>query len=263
MQIFKVPIDELKPNPWNARKQTPAELKALGLSIKERGQVKPIAVRELPKGGYEIIGGFHTWLAMKESGAKEIFIINEGKLSDKDAKLRGLQDNLHGQDAPLELAMVLADLQKEGLTLAKIAEKIGKPKFEVEDILRVLQDQDKVKDLEDDLNKPHLVEVSFILDDDAGLNEALKRLESKLLAELGKLGADQIKLKTTKNAKRESVNVLSVWVVAPARAVIDKALETIMAESECKRGRALELLCADYLSGAKIDDKEKKKKAKA
>ena len=267
MEILKVAIDSLQPAKRNPNKMSQEELKGLAISLKERGQVKPIVVRVLPKGDYEIVGGHHTWQAMKMNGASDCFIISEGQLTDEEAKLRLLQDNIRGQYVPIELAAILNDLKQSGLSINKIAEKIGQKQFQVEDVLKLLQDEGKLKDLEDDLNQPHLVEVSFVLDDDAGLESSLKRLEIAVLDVIKKFGAKGATVKTTKNAKRESVSVLSVWVVAPARDVIEKAIKHMEEEHDIKRGRALELICADFLSGQKpekeSDGQEKKKEKKA
>ena len=62
----RVPIEHLRPNPRNPRRNfSDAELDELAASIKERGIIQPVVVRPVrgAKDAYEIIAGERRWRA--------------------------------------------------------------------------------------------------------------------------------------------------------------------------------------------------------
>jgi len=93
---FVVAIDKVKPNGYNPKPdynstdELKAEFEKIKNSIRVHGQIDPIQVRELGKGMYEIVNGYHRWVAMKELGFKEIEIKNLGKMSRVKAIMKAL-----------------------------------------------------------------------------------------------------------------------------------------------------------------------------
>ena len=74
----RVPIEFLKPNPRNPRKNfSDAELDELATSIKERGIIQPVVVRALrgAKDSYEIIAGERRWRAAQRAGLHDVPIV--------------------------------------------------------------------------------------------------------------------------------------------------------------------------------------------
>src|SRR5579884_2970108 len=68
----KAPIEKLKPNPRNPRRSfTEAQLDELAASIKERGIIQPIVVREAGE-EYEIIAGERRWRAAQRAGLHDV-----------------------------------------------------------------------------------------------------------------------------------------------------------------------------------------------
>ena len=67
-----VDILKVMPNDYNPKinidenEANRAEFEKVKDSIKIAGQIQPLIVRELPKGKYEIINGYHRWRAMQE-----------------------------------------------------------------------------------------------------------------------------------------------------------------------------------------------------
>jgi len=70
----KAPIENLVANPRNPRRSfTEAELNELTESIKERGIIQPIVVRQLPDNKtFEIIAGERRWRAAQRAGLHEV-----------------------------------------------------------------------------------------------------------------------------------------------------------------------------------------------
>lgn len=87
-QILRVNIDDVIPNTWNPKLKNHDKVEYIKDSIKLNGFKQPVQVREHPtlEGKYEIIDGEQRWTAMKGLGATEIYVYNNGQVSDEDAK---------------------------------------------------------------------------------------------------------------------------------------------------------------------------------
>lgn len=236
-----------KPNPWNPNRMNRKEFEALKLSIKEHGQTKPIQVRKLGK-EYQILGGFHTWSAMKELGHKEI-AVNIHELDDDGAKLYSLQDNLGGQDDLLKLGMLVYELTQKGHTIEKIARVYGAEEEMLKDALCIAQEEaDKMmKKLNEEVNRPHMVEVSFIVDEDP--KERIGQFVKDVTAFAKAHGASVIETKEKINPKKVTVSLITFSVTAPQAIVINEAIDSLAKSEKATRSRALELMCADWLAG--------------
>lgn len=106
--MAEVAIESLQPNPWNTNHVSAENEKKLLVSFEKHGCYKPIVVRELEAGGYQILGGEHRWMMAKKLGYKTVPITNVGIVSDQAAKELGLIDNgRYGEDDSLELAALL------------------------------------------------------------------------------------------------------------------------------------------------------------
>ena len=90
-----VPIGKIVPNPNQPRKHlSKGKLDELVLSIRKRGVLTPVRVRELRSNeGYELIAGERRWRAAMEAGLEEVpATIVHGQAPEKaqvDAYLRG------------------------------------------------------------------------------------------------------------------------------------------------------------------------------
>ena len=85
LKITNVPIDAVKPNPWNPNKQTDRQYEAEIESILSNGFVMPIIVRKVGD-TYQIIDGEHRWRALKDiidnkkAGAGNIATLTSNKI---------------------------------------------------------------------------------------------------------------------------------------------------------------------------------------
>ncbi|MEG0062963.1 MAG: ParB/RepB/Spo0J family partition protein [Pseudomonas sp.] len=100
----------LLPNPWNPNAVDPINQQKLENSIKIDGIKRPIVVRQLENGEYQIIGGQHRTQAAVELGLDTVPVINRGEISDAEAKRETLLDNYrYGSDNLDRLSELLSD----------------------------------------------------------------------------------------------------------------------------------------------------------
>src|SRR5262245_37502729 len=103
----RVPIEFLKPNPRNPRKNfSDAELAELATSIKERGIIQPVVVRSVrgAKDSYEIIAGERRWRAAQRAGLHDVPIVPL-EATDSEALELAIIENVQRTDLnPLEEA---------------------------------------------------------------------------------------------------------------------------------------------------------------
>lgn len=110
MEVEYVNPHDLRPNPWNPNAVDPVNQTKLENSIRRDGIKRPIVVRQLDNGDYQIIGGQHRTEAAIELGMKGVPIINRGKISDAEAKKETLLDNYrYGSDNLDRLSALLSD----------------------------------------------------------------------------------------------------------------------------------------------------------
>lgn len=101
----------LRPNPWNTNVVPPENEAKLENSIKRFGMFKPVVVRKLQDGTYQILGGQHRASIAARLGMDQVPVISVGSIPDDRAKEIGLVDNgRFGQDDTLRLAELLKDL---------------------------------------------------------------------------------------------------------------------------------------------------------
>src|SRR4030081_934525 len=96
----KVPIEFLKPNPRNPRRDfADAELGELADSIKQHGLIQPIVVRPVRgvQDRYEIIAGERRWRASQIAGLHEVPIVPVD-VSDSDALEIAIIENVQRED---------------------------------------------------------------------------------------------------------------------------------------------------------------------
>lgn len=107
-KIKKVKIDEVRPNSWNPKEKNHKKVEDIKKSIEMHGFKQPVQVRS--NDGYEIIDGEQRWTAMKELGATEIYIYDNGVISDEDAKNETLWWQVQVPFETVELAHLVTEL---------------------------------------------------------------------------------------------------------------------------------------------------------
>lgn len=111
-----VGIDEVHPNPWNPKEKNHKKVEDIKKSIELHGFKAPVQVRN-NKGKYEIIDGEQRWTAMKELGATQIVIYDNGVISDEDAKNETLWWQVQVPFETISLANLVTELDQLNLSL--------------------------------------------------------------------------------------------------------------------------------------------------
>jgi ParB family chromosome partitioning protein len=148
--IQRIPIAQIRPNPYQPRKEFRAEeLAELESSLKESGLLQPISVRPGPHGtGYELIAGERRLRAATRLGWTDIPAVVRD-IDDRALLTLALVENLQRADLnPMEEAHGYKRLQTEfSLTQQQVAEVVGKERSTIANILRLLNLPDPVQQL--------------------------------------------------------------------------------------------------------------------
>ena len=140
MEEFKiVQIKDIQKNPYQPRKEFSEEkIQELAQSIKENGLIQPIIVRKSPVLGYEILAGERRYRASVAAGLSEVPVIVK-QLSDQDMMLHSIIENLQRENLnPIEEAKAYQSLIDKGFTHTEIAEKMGKSRPYITNLVRLL-----------------------------------------------------------------------------------------------------------------------------
>ncbi len=133
-----IPIDKVRPNPDQPRK-TLGDLRELTDSIREKGILEPLLVRQHPREDvYDIISGERRYHAARAAGLREVPCI-EKHADDAETLEIGLIENLQRKDlTPFEEADGLARLGEQfDYTHEDIARKIGRSRSSVTEMLSI------------------------------------------------------------------------------------------------------------------------------
>ncbi|WP_022853175.1 ParB/RepB/Spo0J family partition protein [Thermodesulfatator atlanticus] len=139
-EIFFCPIEALRPSPYQPRIQKEKGLEELAASIKEKGLLQPLLVREVTPGIYEIVAGERRFQAARLAGLKRVPVIVK-ELSHQETLELALIENLQREDLnPIEEALGYQRLMEEfDLTQEEVAQKVGKSRAAVANTLRLLK----------------------------------------------------------------------------------------------------------------------------
>ena len=149
--IQDIPIENIQPGPWQARKKfEDEELNDLAKSINSKGVINPILL--MPKNkkikalGYYLIAGERRWRACQLVKKHEIPSIIYENISENEAAEFSLVENIQREGLnPVEESKGLLDLiEKYKYSQEKIAKTIGKSRSYVTNSLRLLKLPEKV-----------------------------------------------------------------------------------------------------------------------
>jgi ParB family chromosome partitioning protein len=146
--LVEIPLDAIRPNPDQPRRSIdPETLATLAASVRASGLVQPVVVRRADE-GYELIAGERRWRAARVAGLTSVPAL----VRDADERERlelALVENVVREDLnPIEVARALAVLVEDfGQTQAALAERLGRSRPAVSNLMRLLELPDDVQDL--------------------------------------------------------------------------------------------------------------------
>ena len=149
-----VPVEFLRPGAGQPRRRfDKVEINALAESIRAKGVLQPLIVREDSQnpGAYEIIAGERRWRAAQVAKLHDIPVVIRD-MSDREALEVGLVENVQREDlTPLEEAAGYRRLMDEfDHSQDDLGKIIGKSRSHVANTLRLLGLPDQVKAMIDD-----------------------------------------------------------------------------------------------------------------
>ena len=140
-RVADLDVDAIRPNPYQPRTDfDDTALEELSDSIKHLGIIQPLTVRALGEGRYELISGERRLRASKRAGLKRVpAYVRE---ADTEAMLEmAIVENVQREDLnPIEVALGYSRLMEEvGLTQEQVADRVGKNRSTVANMLRLLR----------------------------------------------------------------------------------------------------------------------------
>lgn len=123
------------------------KIQELASSIREKGVIQPILVRAVSEDRFELIAGERRLRAVKHLGITEIPAIVR-RVADADLLEMSIIENIQREELnPIEEAKAYRRLAQEfGHTQDNIANRVGKDKTSVSNLLRLLNLPDKIQD---------------------------------------------------------------------------------------------------------------------
>src|SRR5215470_14139863 len=143
----RVPIAEIRPNPRQPRRYFDEErIAELSESIQHQGILQPLVVRKLDD-GYELIIGERRFRAAQSAGLERVPVIIKD-VSDAESLEMALVENIQREElTPIEEALAYRQLMEEfHLTQEEVANRVGKSRPVVTNLLRVLNLPEEIKD---------------------------------------------------------------------------------------------------------------------
>lgn len=140
-KLWVVPLSEVTANPSQPRKNFSApELEELAASIKEHGILQPLLVAEKTDGGYELIAGERRLRAAKRAGLTSVPVIVKKYGSEAKLSVSLIENIQRANLNPIEEAFAYKRLIEEfGLTQEAVAERIGKSRPAIANMVRLLE----------------------------------------------------------------------------------------------------------------------------
>lgn len=137
--VREIPIDELRPNPYQPRKTFDDDaIEELKDSVKEHGILQPIIARKSIK-GYEIVVGERRYRAAKLAQLEKVPVVVR-ELNEQQMMELSILENLQREDLnPMEEAQAYQMLMdKLNLTQEQLSARLGKSRPHIANILRLL-----------------------------------------------------------------------------------------------------------------------------
>ena len=143
-----VPVENIVPNPDQPRRSfEPEALKDLADSLRQKGVIQPLIVRQIGDGArYEIVAGERRWRAAQMAQLHELPVIVR-EFSDSEVLEIAIIENIQRAELnAIEEALAYKQLmQRFGHTQEKVAEALSRSRSHIANLLRLLTLPDDVQ----------------------------------------------------------------------------------------------------------------------
>jgi ParB family chromosome partitioning protein len=182
--VQQLRVESIVPNRYQPRQQfSEAELLDLAKSLKENGLLQPVLVRRKGDGIFELIAGERRLRAAKLAGLEKIPALIRN-CSDQESMVLALVENLQRDDLnPMETARAYHRMVNEfGLTQDAIAQKVGRDRSSVANLLRLMTLPIEIQELieTDQLSTGHAKVILGLVAPDAQMQLARRILQAQL-----------------------------------------------------------------------------------
>ncbi len=181
-KVLYLPIDKVRPNPYQPRQEMDKEaLRDLCASIKHYGLMQPVVVRQINGRDYELIAGERRLRACRMADMEEIpaIVVRAG---GTDSAVMALIENIQRENLGyIEEAEAFCSLLSEhGMTQEELAVRVGKNQSTIANKIRILKLSPDVRKIlaENNLSERHARAILRIPDETGklkALNIIVKR----------------------------------------------------------------------------------------
>lgn len=138
----RLPVEKLEPNPDQPRRAfAPGALEELAASLRAKGMIQPIIVRQNPRkpDSYEIVAGERRWRAAQIAQMHDVPVLIRD-LSDTEVLEIALIENIQRADlnAMEEAAAFRLLMDRFGHTQEQLAEALSKSRSHIANLMRLL-----------------------------------------------------------------------------------------------------------------------------
>ena len=145
-RVEEVFVDQIEANPFQPRRNFDQQaLQELAASIKEKGLIQPITLRKIKAEKYQIVAGERRWRASRMLDLAKIPAVIRS-FDDQEMLEIALIENLQREDLnPIEEARAYKKmLDNFDITQEELAQRVGKNRSTVSNMIRLLKLSDKV-----------------------------------------------------------------------------------------------------------------------
>jgi ParB family chromosome partitioning protein len=145
-RIMNLPIESIKPNPYQPRKIfDEQELLSLSLSIARNGLIQPLIVRRTNEGDYELVAGERRIRAAKMAGLTKLPCI-VSRMDTEQSSVVALIENLQRSDLDFfeEAYGYRRLIDSFGLTQESVAQRVGRSQSAIANKIRLLRLSDNL-----------------------------------------------------------------------------------------------------------------------
>ena len=144
--LAEIDVKRIDPNPFQPRQHMePAKIQELARSLAQDGVMQPLIVRRVGS-RFQLVAGERRWRAARLAGLKHVPAVVREVEEERLLEL-ALIENIQREDLnPMEEAMAYKRMVSElGFSQEQVAEKVGKDRSTVANLLRLLRLPDKIR----------------------------------------------------------------------------------------------------------------------